>query len=75
MNNYVYIFFPNKVNKYIAWTINFGIFILYKEFQAEEKINNILKNQEEIVHCIKMTFIIGILIHYFLKFKPFFIQE
>jgi len=75
MNNYVYIFFPNKVNKYIAWTINFGIFILYKEFQAEEKINNILKNQEEIVHCIKMTFIIGILIHYFFKFKPFFIQE
>jgi len=73
INNYVYIFFPYKINKYIAWTINFGLFIIYKEIQAEEKINSILKNQDIMVHCIKMTVIISLFIHYFQKFRLLFI--
>jgi len=74
MNNYVYIFFPYKINKYIAWTINFGLFILYKEIQVEEKIDELSKNQEILVHCIKMTVIISIFIHYYQKFRILFIQ-
>ena len=29
MNNYIYVFFPNRVNKYIAWSINFALYHLY----------------------------------------------
>lgn len=73
MNNYVYIFFPKKINKYIAWTINFGIFILYKELEIENKINDSLLNYIEIMPFMKI-FIIVSFFCYFNKFKILFIK-
>ena len=43
MNNYVYIFFPRKLNKYISWTINFCLFIIYKKLQLDTVLNILLK--------------------------------
>jgi len=74
INNYVYIFFPRRINKYIAWTINFGIFILFKEIKIEGQINELLKNQLQIMYYIKLSLIIGILIHYLVKFRVLFIK-
>lgn len=47
--NYKYLFFPMRLNKYMAWTINFILFIIYKEFDIE---NRILYNPYTIMRII-----------------------
>lgn len=74
LNNYVYIFFPLKMNKYIAWSINFTLFITYKEFQIENYVNNISILNNEIIYYIKLFIIMYGLVHFFTKFRILFIK-
>ena len=74
INNYHYIFFPRKINKYIAWTINFGLLIIYKECKLEKMINNIASYFPEKIYYFKFIIITYLLLHFFIKFKILFIK-
>lgn len=74
MSNYIYIFFPRRINKYIAWTINFGVYHLYKYQKIDFYISNLVDPYTEIIYYLKIVFITMILIKYFFKFKILFIK-
>ena len=73
IHSFHYVFFPYRINKYIAWSIIFCLYSLYK-------IN--LQNNFFLLwldHCffiiyLKKLVVAGILVHYFHKFKPLFIN-
>jgi hypothetical protein len=68
--NYRNIFFPLKLNKYIAWTINFTIYILYKELEFEENLNrytSIIPNN--IIWSLKLSVILFAFYRFFHNYK------
>jgi len=74
INNYIYFFFPRRTNKYIAWSVNFALFIFYKEINLEEKIDDTLEKYYIVINNLKILFIIYILLQYFIKFRVLFIK-
>ena len=73
INNFIYVFFPLKVNKYISWTINFGTFILYKEIGGERLINTLSDFYPDLVYKIKLVIIYTSFLHFFYKYRILFI--
>ena len=74
MGNYIHFFFPYKINKYLAWTTNFGILIVYKEFKYDLYIDNTFSFYNNIYFHYKLLFITIIFMFYFIKFKFLFIK-
>ena len=74
MGNYIYFFFPYKVNKYIAWTTNFGMLIVYKETRCDIYIDNTLSFYNNILFQYKLLFISLIFGFYLLKYRFLFIR-
>lgn len=74
MKNFIYIFFPYRINKYIGWSINFGLFHLYKQQKIDIYISNFVDPYSEIIYYLKMIAVITILINYFFKFQVLFIK-
>jgi len=74
MSNYIYIFFPKRINKYIAWSINFGLYHLYKYQKIDFFISNLVDPYSEIIYYLKIIMITMILTNYFYKFKILFIK-
>jgi hypothetical protein len=72
INNYKYIFFPLHINKYLAWTINFSFFIVYKEYPLEFYLNDIF--YPELRLLLKRIIIWYGLLYYFYKFRILFIN-
>lgn len=63
------VFFPYKINKYIAWSLLFGLYTGYKFYL--EKLN--LFDQYLFILYSKKIMVLFIWIHYLYKFKPLFI--
>lgn len=74
INNYIYVFFPNRVNKYIAWSINFALYHLYKNHKFDYYISSMTEPYLETIRYLRIAVISMILIKYFLKFKILFIK-
>lgn len=74
VKNYIHVFFPYKINKYIGWSVNFGSYIIYKEVGVEDYINNVSDLYPELIYNLKL-FIIGYaLLNLFIKFNVLFIN-
>lgn len=72
INTYNYIFFPLHINKYLAWTINFSLYIIYKECQVEIYFNDIY--YPELCLFLKRLLLWYGFLHYFYKFRILFIN-
>lgn len=75
-NNFKLYFFPNKINKYLAWTFNFILFILYKELNIEYInifINHYGNVYDVYINIIKILIIIYIYYTLFIRYKFLFI--
>lgn len=69
------IFFPNRVNKYLAWSIMFGIYSLYVSKIGLGNISFLTWFDSLLyVHYFKKALVLGIWMHYGLKFKPLFLE-
>jgi hypothetical protein len=75
LNNFTYVFFPLKINKYFAWSINFCLFIIYKESLLEFYINDLCNKNNKIVFLIKDIIIIYAFTKFFTKFKFLFLRD
>jgi len=71
-NNYRYIFFPNRLNKYIGWTINFSLYAIYKEYHFEELLMNYTENYIDLIYWLKTVFIIIIFYRFYNNYKILF---
>ena len=71
-NNYKIYFFPNKINKYIAWTFNFMLFIIYKEFCIEEVSEKYLVKYNILIYYLKIIFIFFTFIKLYKDYKILF---
>ena len=72
-NNFKLYFFPNKINKYLAWTFNFILFILYKELNLEY-INIYINHYGNIyINIVKIIIIIYIYYTLFKRYNFLFI--
>jgi hypothetical protein len=82
-NNFRFIFFPNKINKYIAWSINFLLFVIYKELKLENSLNNYITNTFDnnennfilIIYYIKLIGIIFFYYKFFINYKVLFTKN
>lgn len=75
MSNYKYIFFPYRINKYIAWSGNFGIFIIYKKLELEVLIENVCNKYVLVfIPNLKLIIITYMIVYYIIKFKILFIN-
>jgi hypothetical protein len=74
IKNYIHVFFPYRINKYIGWSINFGTFIIYRETGVEDYINYISDLYPEFIHNLKLVIIVYALIHFYNKFQVLFIK-
>lgn len=74
IKNYIHIFFPYKINKYIAWSINFGTLIIYRETGAGEYVNYLSNLNPEVIYNLKLAIIVYYLLYFFNKFKVLFIS-
>jgi len=74
MSNYIHVFFPYKINKYIAWSTNFGILILFKERKMDVYIDNSLHFYNDILFQYKLIFISIIFGLYLIKYRFLFIK-
>lgn len=73
--NFKYFFFPNKMNKYISWTINFGLYIMYKEFGLNNMIDIYFDNYFEIIYYFRIFFIMYLFYNLFDKYKVLYIYS
>jgi hypothetical protein len=72
-NNFKLYFFPNKINKYLAWTFNFILFIFYKELNIEY-INIYINYYGNIyINIVKILIIIYTYYTLFRRYKFLFI--
>jgi hypothetical protein len=74
MKNFIYVFFPYRINKYIGWSINFGLFHLYKQQKIDIYISEIVDPYSEIIYYLKMILVIAILVNYFFRFQVLFVK-
>ena len=72
-HNFKFFFFPNRVNKYISWTINFGLFFIYKEYELDKMIDTYFENYFEIIYYLRIIFIVYLFYNLFNKFKILYI--
>lgn len=70
--NYRFIFFPNRINKYIGWTINFSLYAMYKEYYIEDILSNYTENYIDAINWIKLGFIVITGIRFFMNYKILF---
>jgi hypothetical protein len=65
------VFFPYKINKYIAWTILFGFYTFYKNYLENKYFWSWIDDYVFIIYLKKMV-VLAIFGHYFYKFKTLF---
>jgi hypothetical protein len=70
--NYKNIFFHYKINKYIAWSINFSLYMIYKEYNIDKFLNNSTEIFNDYIYYIKLIFILINLFKLFKQFKILF---
>lgn len=69
------LFFPYRVNKYIAWSILFGIYSIYISNLGLQKFSFLIwLDSLYLIIYLKKLLVIAIWIHYFHKFKPLFLE-
>jgi hypothetical protein len=73
IHSFKHFFFPNKINKYIAWSLLFGLFSFYKYFIQELNILNWI-DQYFFIFYLKKMMVFIIWTYYLNKFKPLFIN-
>ena len=72
-HNFKFFFFPNRVNKYISWSINFGLFLIYKEYELDKMIDTYFYNYFEIIYYFRIIFIMCLFYNLFNRFKILYI--
>ena len=65
-------FFPYKINKYISWTFNFLLFIIYKEIHIQEINEKYLEDYLSIIYYLKVISIIVIFYQLLQNYKILF---
>jgi len=73
IHSFKYGVFPYKINKYIAWSILFGLYTCYKIKLEEIYYLSLLDNYYYIIYLKKIIILVS-WTHYFFKFKPLFIN-
>jgi len=68
-----FVFFPNKINKYIAWSMVFSFYILYNNIIGFNNIPFITWIDSFVLMLyLKRMLVFGVWANYLVKFKPLF---